>query len=327
MSLPSSPLSILAFLALALGFFPLKFAAAFEGGDSPACTTIKKYESLCRHLGPQDCVRFREGFDYWNNPEHKQAWDAFFQLCGEDPDRNSHACIAFLGIGDSCISTVPPPPPEVTAYREPLVFTVREPVPQVEAYRAPERLCLYSEGTDAIESFLRVCGDVRASECPQAEVALTQVYTRWCGDRTPCQCADEISCGSPQCPVTGPAPVAPPSGSGTMGSEGVGRMPEAVPPPTAPTSPDSPMGSSPAVDSEEPPRLPEVSTGGAPSSTQGAGLNDSTRAGQGGLPNLGAFAMSGSGCSLQAVGSIHAAEVGYLVILLLPLLGALRRRA
>lgn len=95
-----------------------------------ACEIIHRYEAQCGNLDPDTCIRYRQGFDYWNNAEHRVAWNDFYNLCGQDTSRDSHECVAYLGIADRCTPSVEAQPEPVMAYQQPPQYQVAEPGPE-----------------------------------------------------------------------------------------------------------------------------------------------------------------------------------------------------
>lgn len=314
MSLPRS------FFAIAVPLFLVVFSLpsavrAFSASES--CAIIHKYESFCGNLEPQTCVTYRQGFNYWGNAEHKKAWDDFFQLCGQDSERDSHECVAYLGIEASCRPTVEPQPPPVMAYNNSEPVSLAEPRTTYEVYREEPRLCLRSEGTEAIDRFISACGDVAAAECPQSGV-VAEDFARWCGNRSSCQCAREISCGHPQCSAPGAAPSGP---GGTTTAPG-GETP-AAPAEDAPSTgtPSAPALTPTDVANEEPdPAVPDAGQGFGPSvgSAGDNGLDRGDRTVEGENFVAGAFAMSGSGCSLQGFTAAGGFPSPYGILFLIP---------
>lgn len=128
-------LAALAFAQIPLIFSPSMARAA--ASSEASCETIHRYESYCGNLAADTCARNRQGFDYWHNAEHKQVWDDFFNLCGQDQSRNSRDCIAFLGIGAQCVPNSEAPPPLATRYEEPTVLQVANPPPLATRYEEP----------------------------------------------------------------------------------------------------------------------------------------------------------------------------------------------
>lgn len=291
--------------------------AARAASASESCEIIHKYESFCGNLEPQTCVTYRQGFNYWGNAEHKKAWDDFFRLCGEDSERDSHECVAYLGIEASCRPTVEPQPPPVMAYNEPETLSLAVPQPTYEVYREEARLCLRSEGTETIDRFISACGDVTAAQCPQS-AAVAEEFVRWCGNRSACQCAREISCGHPQCSASGTAPTGPGGTAPAPGGETPAVPSEGAPTPVTPSSPDL----TPTDVSNGAPEIAAPDVGHASEPAVGfvedEGSNRGARPVEGENFVTGALAMSGSGCSLQGFTTAGGFPSPHWILFLIP---------
>lgn len=128
----------LLFLSLIASFsFISGSMAQTPSSAEAACEVIHRYESYCGNLSPDACFRYRQGFDYSGNAEQRQAWDDYFNLCGQDVSRYSHQCVAYLGIASECIPSVEAPLEPAVRYEQPTQYQVIDPVPVSVAYERP----------------------------------------------------------------------------------------------------------------------------------------------------------------------------------------------
>lgn len=285
-SFRNSLLIISTFLVFLFGLPSGSRAQEAPPSPSQACEIIHVYESYCRYLAPEPCARYRSGSDFSSNSPQRAAWEAYFHLCGEDPNRDSRACIAFLGIGDSCEPSAPAPLPPVDAYHHEESLS---PAPLAskpyEAFHAPATLCTLSDDQyQVIERFHQRCGHATAAQCPQADET-DDDFAKVCGDKSACACVQAQGCGDTFCDSTEPPPA-------ILPSRGIGSGGRVIPPVSHEVV-------DPAKEAEGLPELQaneEGSAGQAP--TSAAGDEPTATVGSGPSPVAG-FALTGSGCSLQ----------------------------
>ena len=280
---------------LSMSFFVPSVSKA-QSPQSPelACDIIHRYEAFCGNLDPDACVRYRQGFDYWNNTEHRRVWDDYYQLCGQDTTRHSHECVEYLGISAQCTPSVEAPPEPVNAYQAPMQYRVADPAPQVAvAYREPiQYRVAEAEPTVAVAYRepiqYQVCCQVERpqAEQPAAPVGGPTVEVPGDPEAVPSQPSNPIV-GTPSSPQTppsgGPAIADGPQVSVAIGARDAG---------------DSPHG-------DEAPGQ-EIISGKV---TNGVG---------------GSFQMSGAGCSFQGQTNADLAPAAW--ILFAVTLGLLRRK-
>lgn len=289
---------ILPSFSLLSGLPLTRVALAASGSANQSCAVIHRYESYCRYLSPESCLQYIAGFDYWHNAEHQAAWDDFFHLCGEDPRRDPRACIAYLGIGDTCAPSVEAPPVVERYHPTQTVELVPYQRPTLEVYRQPAAICgLWERDYQAIDEYRDACGQAKPADC-SAEVSAD--YSRLCAGKSPCECVEAMGCGRSYCESQSPtSPSAAPANPGIETPNGENP----ANPPTDPSSPGTSTGGLSGAGEVEIPKAPEgTASAGAPVSENGGvkGSPDSVQA----VVSGGGVFMSGSGCSLQTATSV-----------------------